>query len=56
VLTPEAPLDLDDMAQVRETIDAYARIGATAMNLRFRHRSLEHYLELLEQFATDVMR
>jgi probable F420-dependent oxidoreductase len=54
VLTPEAPLALDDGDQVGETLAAYARIGATAMNLRFRHRSLEHYLELLEQFATDV--
>lgn len=55
VLTPEAPLALDDLDQVRETMAAFERIGATAMNLRFRHRSLEHYLELLEQFATEVM-
>jgi probable F420-dependent oxidoreductase len=55
VLSPEQPLSLDDLDQVRETIAAYARIGATAMNLRFRHRSLAHLLELLEQFATAVM-
>src|SRR5262249_1186863 len=30
VLSPEVPLDL---ATARETVDAYARIGATAMNL-----------------------
>jgi probable F420-dependent oxidoreductase len=58
VLTPEQPLPLDDAAQVeqaRATIATYAAIGATAMNLRFRHRSLAHYLELLERFATEVM-
>jgi probable F420-dependent oxidoreductase len=55
VLTPEAPLALDEPARVRDTIASYAAIGATAMNLRFRHRSLAHYLELLEQFAAEVM-
>lgn len=55
VLTPEEPLALDDAAAVRQTIAAYARIGATAMTLRFRHRSLDHLLELLEQFATSIM-
>jgi hypothetical protein len=29
-------------------------LGATAVNLRFRHRDLAHYLELLERFAGDV--
>jgi probable F420-dependent oxidoreductase len=52
VLSPEEPLALE---RAHETVAAYARIGATAMNLRFQHRSLEHYLELLEQFATEVM-
>src|SRR5215468_4438435 len=52
VLSPEEPLAPE---QAHETIAAYARVGATAMNLRFRHRSLEHYLELLEQFAREVM-
>lgn len=58
VLTPEQPLPLDDAADLdraRTTIAAYAAIGATAINLRFRHHSLEHYLELLERFATTVM-
>jgi probable F420-dependent oxidoreductase len=55
VLTPEEPLSLDDADAVRQTIAAYARIGATAMNLRFRHRSLDHLLELLEQFAASIM-
>lgn len=52
VLSPHEPLVLE---QAHETVAAYAGIGATAMNLRFQHRSLEHYLELLEQFARDVM-
>ena len=52
VLSPEEPLALE---HAHETLAAYAGIGATAMNLRFQHRSLEHYLELLEQFARDVM-
>ncbi len=55
VLTPEEPLSLDDPEGVRQTIAAYARIGATAMNLRFRHRTLDHLLELLEQFAASTM-
>jgi len=55
VLTPEEPLSLDDAGAVRQTIAAYARIGATAMTLRFHHRSLDHLLELLEKFATSIM-
>ena len=55
VLSPEAPLALDDVGRTQDTIAAYARIGATAMNLRFQHRSLEHYLELLEQVRGEVM-
>ena len=52
VLTAEQALEID---RAHETIAAYATIGATAMNLRFRHRSLEHYLELLDEFAKTVM-
>ena len=55
VLSPERALPLDEAEQARDTIAAYASIGATAMNLRFQHRSLEHYLELLERFAVEVM-
>lgn len=57
VLSAEGVLGLDSAAEVeqaRELMHAYARVGATAMNLRFRHRSLAHYLELLERFATEV--
>jgi probable F420-dependent oxidoreductase len=52
VLTAEQPLALESAA---ETIAAYARLGATAMNLRFQHHSLAHYLELLDGFAAEVM-
>lgn len=53
-LSPESPLALDDAEQIERTravIDAYRAAGATAMNLRFAHRSLDHLLELLEKFA-----
>ena len=52
VLGAEQPIALE---RAHDTIAAYADIGATAMNLRFQHRSLDHYLELLEHFASDVM-
>ena len=55
VLSAEEPFSLDRLDRVRETVAAYARIGATALNLRFHHRSLIHFLELLEQFAAAVM-
>jgi probable F420-dependent oxidoreductase len=57
VLSPERSIALDDAAQVQEAVDLLARyrdIGATAMNLRFRHRSLAHYRELLDRFASEV--
>jgi probable F420-dependent oxidoreductase len=57
-LSPDAPITLE----TREDIDlsialvqTYEQIGATVLNLRFRHRSLSHYLELLERFAIEVM-
>ncbi len=58
VLSPEPALALDDAAEVeqaRELVARFQRMGATALNLRFRHRSLAHYLELLERFAREVM-
>jgi probable F420-dependent oxidoreductase len=58
VLSPERPLALDTAAELdaaRATIAAYADAGATAMNLRFVHHSLAHYLECLERFAAEVM-
>jgi probable F420-dependent oxidoreductase len=59
VLSPEQTLRLDTAADVdsaRAMVATYAGLGATALNLRFQHRSLEHYLELLERFATEVAR
>lgn len=56
-LSAEGVLALDTAAEVeatRATIAAYAALGATAMNLRFRHRSLAHYLELLERFSAEI--
>jgi len=58
VLSPERPLAVDtaaDMQQAREIVDAYAAAGATAMNLRFVHHSLAHYLECLERFAGEFI-
>ena len=58
VLSPERPLALDSPAerdQTRATVAAYAAAGATALNLRFVHHSLAHYLEVLERFAAEVM-
>ncbi|MBX3025436.1 LLM class F420-dependent oxidoreductase [bacterium] len=58
VLSPERPLALDTAADVeaaRATVAAYAGAGATALNLRFVHHSLAHYLECLERFAAEVM-
>ena len=57
VLSPEQPLALDDPAaveQARATVAAYAAAGATALNLRFVHHSLAHYLECLERFSQEV--
>ncbi|MEO8601120.1 MAG: TIGR03619 family F420-dependent LLM class oxidoreductase [bacterium] len=57
VLSPERTLRLDSAADVdeaRHMVAAYAALGATALNLRFEHHSLEHYLELLDRFAADV--
>jgi alkanesulfonate monooxygenase SsuD/methylene tetrahydromethanopterin reductase-like flavin-dependent oxidoreductase (luciferase family) len=57
VLSAEGVLALDTPAEVeqaRDTMRAYAALGATAMNLRFAHRSLQHYLELLERFSREV--
>jgi len=57
VLTPDAALD--PVAQRAATIEAvgrYEAIGATILNLRFLHRSLEEYLDQLAAFAATVSR
>jgi probable F420-dependent oxidoreductase len=57
VLTPDELLDPTEEGE-REALLAlvarYRTIGATVLNLRFRHRSLEHYLEQLHAFADTV--
>lgn len=57
-LSPDAPIALETRADTDAAvalIHTYAEVGATALNLRFRHRSLTHYLELLDRFAADVI-
>jgi probable F420-dependent oxidoreductase len=44
----------DQRETMRALIGEYRGIGATVMNLRFRHASLTDYLEQLEIFATTV--
>ncbi len=55
VLTPERPPDPTVAAErepLAELIERHRAVGATVLNLRFQNRSLEHYLEQLEAFAT----
>jgi len=53
VLAPEPPLDpAGDPAGTAATLDAYAAVGATALAVRFRHRSRQHYVEQLEALRT----
>jgi probable F420-dependent oxidoreductase len=48
VLQPEPPIDpLADPDGVRATVAALRDAGATSLNLRFVHRSCEHYCEQL---------
>jgi probable F420-dependent oxidoreductase len=57
VLTPERLFDVvvpAERAALAELIGRYRAIGATILNLRFRHRSLEHYLEQLQAFAAET--
>ena len=49
--------DISDAAQraaLIDTVARYQRIGATVLNLRFRHQSLQHYLDQLGIFASQV--
>jgi probable F420-dependent oxidoreductase len=48
VLRPEPPLDPGrDPGRVRQELDFHKKAGATALALRFEHRSLDHYLDQL---------
>jgi probable F420-dependent oxidoreductase len=52
VLAPEPPLDpVDEPDRCAETVRRYEEAGATALHLRFRHRSRDHYVEQLQAMA-----
>jgi probable F420-dependent oxidoreductase len=58
VLTPERLLDPtrpDERAALVELVERYRDIGATILNLRLQHRTLDHYLEQLEVVAREVV-
>ena len=57
VLTPDRLLDPTvpaERAALAEIVGRYRDLGATVLNLRFRHRSLDHYLEQLVVFAERI--
>jgi probable F420-dependent oxidoreductase len=57
VLTLDRLLDptlRDERAALVELVARYQAVGATVLNLRFRHRSLEHYLEQLAVFVDRI--
>jgi probable F420-dependent oxidoreductase len=57
VLPIEEALDPTAAAERQRLVDlleGYRDLGATVMNLRFRHRSLAHCLEQLAAFASEV--
>jgi probable F420-dependent oxidoreductase len=55
VVMAEASLDpISQPGPVAEVVAQLGAIGGTVMNVRFVHRSLAHYLEQLEAFATVV--
>lgn len=49
------PTDAVERARLVEVLQEHRALGATIVNLRFRHRSLAHCLEQLQAFADDVM-
>jgi len=52
VLAPEPPLDpLAEPSVARSTLRTFQAIGATGLNLRFRHESRAHYVEQLEAMS-----
>jgi probable F420-dependent oxidoreductase len=58
VLAPERLLDPVDPGERGALLDLVARyrdVGATMLNLRFRHRDLTHYLEQLEVVAREIV-
>jgi probable F420-dependent oxidoreductase len=58
VLTPDRVFDVTNPSERSAAVDTFRRyreLGATVLNLRFRHRSLEHYLEQLEICAESIV-
>jgi probable F420-dependent oxidoreductase len=51
VLDPTVPAERE---RFREAVAGYRALGTTVLNCRFRHRSLEHYLEQLDAVAGDA--
>src|SRR5262249_33716456 len=48
------PVETADRAALAERCERYRLLGATILNLRLRHRSLEHYLEQLDVVAGEI--
>jgi probable F420-dependent oxidoreductase len=48
------PTDATERAALTERLARYRTLGATIVNLRFRHTSLAHYLDQLEVVAREV--
>jgi len=48
------PTESDERARLADLLERYRGLGATIVNLRFRHRSLEHYLEQVEACAAEI--
>jgi probable F420-dependent oxidoreductase len=57
VFSPDREFDISDASQraaLTDTVAGYEKIGTTVLNLRFRHRSLQHYLDQLGIFASQI--
>jgi probable F420-dependent oxidoreductase len=48
------PTKPDERQALRARADRYRDLGATILNLRFRHESLQHYLDQLEIVAAEL--
>jgi probable F420-dependent oxidoreductase len=48
------PIEAAERDALAQRLGGYRDLGATIVNLRFRHRSLTHYLEQLDAFASRI--
>jgi len=48
------PTDAGERARLADLLGRYRDLGATMMNLRFRHDGLAHYLAQLDVFAAEL--